>query len=329
MRKSVTLLVLAALFGRSALAADAGYSFDITVNDNDATTTHLTATVPNFTSNTLQVNNHLIVEFSVTVDNLRGVQSAQLVDTAGGGRRRVAGVGRRAYSGVSFVLSFSECGDRAIALDHPRPLSRGAPGRCAELPAMAKEDPVLGECRECAGAYEGMPSVIESRFRIARPNEPGEALVLTGRALGPDGRPRQGIIVYAYQGDHFGNYPPADPPRSDASQYEGALRGWARTDAHGRYTFDTVRPGLEGDNPQHIHMLVIEPGCATYYIDEINFTDDPAYQKLPTERRRYKDHHWGGTGIVTPARKDLVWEATRDIHLGENISGYKECAAGR
>jgi protocatechuate 3,4-dioxygenase beta subunit len=226
-------------------------------------------------------------------------------------------------------MSFSECGDRAIALDHMRPFRRMRPGRCADLPPMAKPDRVLGQCRECAGAYEGMPVVIDSRARIARPNEPGEPLVLTGRALGPDGRPRKGVIVYAYQADHFGIYPQADPPRSDASQYQGALRGWARTDDHGRYTFDTIRPGIEGDNPQHIHMLVIEPGCATYYIDEINFTDDPVYQQLPEARRRNKDHHWGGTGIVTPARQGQVWKATRDIHLGENIRDYTECSAGK
>jgi hypothetical protein len=185
MRKSVTLVALAALFGRFALAADAGYSFDITVNDNDASTTHLAATVPNDTSHTLQVNNHLIVELSVTGDNARGVQSARLVDTPSGVRRQVAVVARRTDSSVSFVLSFSECGDRAVTMDHPRPIARPVPGRCADLPAMAKPDQVLGECRECAGAYEGMPGVIGAYTRIARPNELGEPLTLAGSARTP------------------------------------------------------------------------------------------------------------------------------------------------
>jgi hypothetical protein len=325
MRKSVSLLVLTVLLGRSALATDAGYSFDITINDNDASTTHLAATVPNDTSHTLQVNKHLIVELNVTDDNARGVQIAQLVDTAGGAHRQVAVVGRRADSSAVFALSFSECGDRAITMDHPRPIARPQPGRCADLPAMAKPDQVLGECRECAGAYEEMPAVIGPHTRIARPNELGEPLIVVGGVFGVDGRPRRGVIVYAYQADHFGHYPSPEPPRSDASQYEGTLRGWARTDAHGRYRFDTIRPGAYGDNPQHIHMLVIEPGCSTYYIDEINFTDDPVYQGLTEEHRRFIDHHWGGTGVVTPVRKGPVWTVSRDIHLGENIPGYKEC----
>ena len=327
MRTGLALSVVL-LCVRAAAASDGNYGFDVTVNDNDVSTTHLAATVPEATSSTLQVNNHLIVELVVTKDRL---QTARLIDTTGGERRVVTALGARAEAGATSVLSFSECGDRAIGLDHARPLRRIQPGRCADLPPpSAKPDRVLGECRECAGAYEGMPTVIESRARIARPNEPGEPLVLTGRALGPDGRPRKGTIVYAYQADHFGNYPAPDPPRSDASQYEGALRGWVRTDDQGRYTFETIRPGIEGDNPQHIHMLVIEPGCATYYIDEINFTDDPAYQQLSEERRRAKDHHWGGTGVVTPVRKDQVWQATRDIHLGERIPGCATgCTAGR
>jgi hypothetical protein len=74
-------------------------------------------------------------------------------------------------------------------------------------------------------------------------------------------------------------------------------------------------------------MLVIEPGCATYYIDEINFSDDPVYKGLTEEHRRFIDPHWGGSGVVTPVRKGQVWTVTRDIHLGENIPGYKECTA--
>jgi len=325
MRRTIAL-GLTVLCVRFALASDEGYPFDITVNDNDASTTHFAATIPQATSGTFQVNDHLIVEVDVSKDSLK---TARLIDTTAGGRRLVALLGAPAEAGATSVLSFSECGDHAIALDHARPFRQIRPGRCADLPPIAKPDRIFGQCRECAGAYEGMPAVIEPRYRIARPNEPGEPLLLTGRALGADGRPRKGVIVYAYQADDFGNYPQADPPRSDASQYQGALRGWARTDAHGRYTFDTIRPGIEGDNPQHIHMLVIEPGCAAYYIDEINFTDDPVYQRLPEQRRRNKDHRWGGTGLVTPVRKGRLWEAARDIQLGENIRNYTECPAAK
>ena len=73
------------------------------------------------------------------------------------------------------------------------------------------------------------------------------------------------------------------------------------TDAKGRYTFETIRPASYPDAtiPQHIHMHVIERGCATYYIDELVFTDDPFFQRQsPEERarsnprsRRQWNHH--------------------------------------
>jgi protocatechuate 3,4-dioxygenase beta subunit len=102
------------------------------------------------------------------------------------------------------------------------------------------------------------------------------------------------------------------------------LRGWALTDGNGRYVFETIRPGAYPDRniPQHIHVHVIERGCATYYIDEILFTDDPLLKpaKMHEEKR-------GGSGITTPKRDGSgTWLVTRDIRLGLNIPDYPGCA---
>jgi protocatechuate 3,4-dioxygenase beta subunit len=67
-------------------------------------------------------------------------------------------------------------------------------------------------------------------------------------------------------------------------------------------------------------MHVIEPGRATYYIDDIVFDDDPL---LTSERRRRMERGRGGAGLVSPRRDDEgVWQVGRDIELGANIAGY-------
>jgi protocatechuate 3,4-dioxygenase beta subunit len=220
--------------------------------------------------------------------------------------------------------TFTICGDRVIALKQGPPT---APA-CAVLLRMAKPDAVLGRCGDCTGPYEGLPDRLVSRARIAPTGEPGEPLVLTGRVLAADGKARPGIIVYAYHTNAQGIYPEPNPPRSTASNHHGQLRGWAKTDAAGRYEFDTIRPAGypgAGREPQHIHMHVIEPGCATYFIDELLFSDDP---RLTPELRERMSPGLGGKGIVTPQRaSDGTWQVVRDIHLGENIPGYTACPA--
>ncbi len=145
---------------------------------------------------------------------------------------------------------------------------------------------------------------------------------------GPDGRPRAGIIVYAYHTNRLGIYPPPVPPRSQASNFHGQLRGWARTDADGRYVFDTIRPGSypHSKNPQHVHMHIIEPGCTTYPINELQFSDDPMRQQL-SEQDRESEESW--TVVETPRKTAKGWEVTRDIRLGENVKGYRPCSPSK
>ena len=104
-----------------------------------------------------------------------------------------------------------------------------------------------------------------------------------------------------------------------AGNRHGTLRGWALTDAQGRYRFDTIRPGAYPSRnvAEHVHMHVIEPGMGTYYIDEPRV---PRRSAEFTTRRRRRTR--GGNGLVMPARRDGVWHVRRDIVLGRNIPGY-------
>jgi protocatechuate 3,4-dioxygenase beta subunit len=181
----------------------------------------------------------------------------------------------------------------------------------------AAEPVIGGPCEGCELVFDGMPGSLSSAARIAPSGEPGEPMRIEGVVTGLDGRPASGVIVYAYHTDASGIYPPA-------STRHGRLRGWVRTDEEGRYRFDTIRPGAypDGENPQHVHMHVIEPGYATYWIDSIVFIDDPL---LTEDRRRATDHGRGGSGVVQPARDaDDAWHVRRDILLGRGIPGYRQ-----
>ena len=164
--------------------------------------------------------------------------------------------------------------------------------------------PVPGECTRCSEAYDGMPQRLGSSARIAVPTETEARVSLTGRTLAPDGLPRRGVILYAYQ---------TDDRASDPSQVAGARRAWVQTDADGLFTFDTVIPAADPGRVR-IHMIVIEPGCTAYRIEDTRFSDNASARENGT--------------IVT--QRDLSTGrlyATRDIHLGRGVRDYPGCEA--
>jgi protocatechuate 3,4-dioxygenase beta subunit len=192
----------------------------------------------------------------------------------------------------------------------------------------AAREPIVGlPCEGCEAVYEGRPASPASTARIAPAGEPGAPMTLTGRVLDHEGRPRAGVVVYAYHTNAEGLYPPPATSVGAAGNRHGRLRGWAVSGADGRYTFETIRPGAypTREAPAHIHMHVIEAGCATYYIDDVMFTDDPLL--TPDARIRLSNGR-AGSGIATPVRNGGTWKATRDVHLGRGVPGYPACGAG-
>lgn len=195
----------------------------------------------------------------------------------------------------------------------------------ASLSAMATERIVGLPCEGCDAVFVGKPAVTSTIARIAPPDEPGEALQWRGRTLDAKGAPVAGVVVYAYHTDASGHYPQDAALRGTPARQHGRLRGWARSDADGRFGFDTIRPaGYPGrSDPAHIHVHVIEPARCSYYIDDVNFRDDPRLAGIaePREQR-------GGDGIADAKRDaDGTWKVTRDIVLGLNIPRYADCSA--
>jgi protocatechuate 3,4-dioxygenase beta subunit len=301
---------------------------DVRVNIEDRRTVDLVTafsrTDPVGTIRTLNIDRDLSLKSTLWTSAGIPEIRVELISSKSGAPQILSKANTQAFPGQSTALNFSVCGDRII-----RVYGGTKTGHCADLPIMAKPDPQVG-CggSSCIGPYEGMPAVIASRSRIAPLSESGEPLTIIGRVVGPDGRPRAGVIVYAYHTNRLGIYPPPEPSRSQASNFQGQLRGWARTDTKGRYVFDTIRPGSYPDSntPQHVHMHIIEPGCATYFIKEMHFSDDPMRQQLSEQDRKGEESE---AVVETPRKTVRGWEVTRDIQLGENVQGYKPCSPAK
>jgi len=194
----------------------------------------------------------------------------------------------------------------------------------AQTPSRSRaREPIIGlPCEGCEAVFEGLPATIETDARIGRQDEPGQPLRIAGTVFDPTGDSASGVIVYAYHTNSRGTYPPDDRYGGLAAYHHGLLRGWAVTDAEGRYSFATIRPAgyPDSDLPAHVHMHVIEVGRCTYYIDDILFEDDP---RLTKEKKAALILGRGGSGLVAPQTDSAgTWVVWRDIHLGKNIPGY-------
>src|SRR4029078_7935564 len=133
--------------------------------------------------------------------------------------------------------------------------------------------------------------------RIAPPSEPGIPLVVRGRAVAEDGTtPLSSAIVFAYHTDKDGHY---DRPGSAAHCWR--LKGWARTDADGRFEFATIRPGAYPNRQvaQHIHLNIFLADGRRYWAAGLEFDDD----QLVPEQSRAQSKERGVFGAVGHVRR--------------------------
>jgi protocatechuate 3,4-dioxygenase beta subunit len=116
------------------------------------------------------------------------------------------------------------------------------------------------------------PATAPSSGRLAPATEPGPKLSVSGVVVDAGGKPVAGASLYAFQTDAEGYY--GVKPVSD--NQNPRLKILLRTDAQGRWAFDTIRPGSYPSSraPGHIHFEVIAQGFATK-IFEIVFEGDP------------------------------------------------------
>jgi protocatechuate 3,4-dioxygenase beta subunit len=134
--------------------------------------------------------------------------------------------------------------------------------------------------RALEAAQRDRPKALSAKARIAPASEPGDPLVVHGRAVAEDGTSAiAGAVVFAYHTDREGLY---NRPGSPAHSWR--LRGWAQAAADGGFEFATIRPGgYPGSNiPQHIHLQIFLADGRRYWAEELQFADDP---RLPAAER--------------------------------------------
>jgi protocatechuate 3,4-dioxygenase beta subunit len=100
---------------------------------------------------------------------------------------------------------------------------------------------------------------------LLQPGMPGTRLTVTGYVLDEQCRPVPGARVDFWQADSAGQY--------DNQGY--TLRGYQLTDAEGRYTLETVLPGLYTGRTRHIHVKVSPPSGPTL-TSQLYFPDEAA-----------------------------------------------------
>jgi protocatechuate 3,4-dioxygenase beta subunit len=156
------------------------------------------------------------------------------------------------------------------------------------------------------------PASAPSSGDVAPAGEPGERLEVKGVVYAADGRtPVPNASLYVYQTDARGLYRPDDAMGNENPRLMLLLR----SDAGGRYSYRTIRPGSYPGTrvPQHIHYEVAAPGHATR-IFEIVFEQDP----LVTAEVRNQAKEPGSIFSIRPivANPGGSGQVTQDVVLG-------------
>lgn len=183
----------------------------------------------------------------------------------------------------------------------------------AQRPLTTRARADLYDCEGCEAVLERPAGAGAADVDIAR-GEPGEAMILRGIVTRSDGRTRAaGVVVYMHQTNAQGRYANGRGT-TEWSRRHGRLRGWAVTDASGRYQFRTIKPAPYPSRtlPAHFHLMIGEPGRRPYYIDDVVFDGEFGV----TAGYRAKQEFRGGGGIVKLSRDPQgLWIAVRNIVL--------------
>lgn len=184
--------------------------------------------------------------------------------------------------------------------------------------AWSQETLTGGPCEGCEAIFEYGERQLSPVDTLPGFENASEKLKVTGTIYHKDGKtPAPGVIFYIYHTNKDGVY----PTRGDETGWgrrHGYIRGWIKTDADGKYTFYTQKPGSYG-GPAHIHPTILEPDEKYYYIDMYVFEGDPNLSRSGTNRRNAR----GGSGVVKLEREGDLLVAERDIVLGKNVPNYE------
>ena len=125
--------------------------------------------------------------------------------------------------------------------------------------------------RDAEGPY-WVPDAPVRAGSIASLDLPGLPLLVEGRVMDACGQPLAGAILDVWQADARGRY-------HGAGEDGHRLRGRVRTDARGRYRFETIMPGRYSDDdgirPAHLHVSFLAPDGRLLLTSQLYFEGDP------------------------------------------------------
>ncbi|MEP1151595.1 MAG: hypothetical protein JXR20_02895 [Balneola sp.] len=180
---------------------------------------------------------------------------------------------------------------------------------------------VGGPCQDCEAALDYGAKKLSAVDTLPGFDEHDQKMKIQGTVFEKDGKtPATNVIIYIYHTNQEGVYEKKGGETGFA-RYHGIYRGWVKTNELGEYTFYTFKPGAypSRSEPAHVHFTIKEPDINEYYIDAIQFDDDP----LLGRKEREKKNPRGGNGIIKLAKSNGMLVAERDIILGLNIPNYE------
>lgn len=173
---------------------------------------------------------------------------------------------------------------------HPPLLSPPYRSTTTRAPLAAPID-LPQQLTEITGPVFGDTAVRDTDHDLTRQHdgEPvGQRIVVSGRILDSDARPVPHTLVEVWQANAAGRYrhvgdqwpAPLDP------NFTGA--GRTLTDAEGRYSFTTVKPGAypwknhhNAWRPAHIHFSLFGRAFTQRLVTQMYFPDDPLFGQDP------------------------------------------------
>ena len=148
----------------------------------------------------------------------------------------------------------------------------------------------------------------------------GERIIVAGRLVDEDGRPVPQALIEIWQTNAAGRYPhvrdthpaPLDP------NFTGA--GRTETDAEGRYSFTTIKPGAypwrnhpNAWRPAHIHFSIFGTSFLTRLVTQMFFPGDPLFGQDPVLQSIHDER----------ARARLVSQFDLELTQPEWALGYR------
>lgn len=158
----------------------------------------------------------------------------------------------------------------------------------------------------------GAPAKLSWQTKVVSDDEQGEPLVISGRVLDVKTlQPLEGITLYVYHTDRTGHY----TQDGTDNPHRPRLRGWMRTEADGRYEFQTIKPGpYPGRNtPTHIHINYAGANRPEDWLDDYWFTGD---SRINAETLKLITGRGGGNSIIKLQRDGHgILRGVRDLML--------------